>query len=65
MGHVVVEVDVLVGSTSCCQCSTGRSDFVITLMVLALSLNICLSVNEVAMKGIHILILFSSFVDAL
>ena len=53
-GHVVVEVDVLVGSTGCCQCSTGRSDFATTLMVLALSLNLCLSVNKVVMKGIHI-----------
>ena len=56
-GHVVVEVDVLVGSTGCCQCSTGRSDFATTLMVLALSLNLCLSVNKVVMKGIHIVIL--------
>ena len=53
-GRVVVEVDVLVESTGCCRCSTGRSRFRTTLMILALSLNLCLSVNEVVMKGIHI-----------
>ena len=43
-GRVVAEVDVLVGSTGCCQFSTGRSDLAMTLMDLALSLNVCLTV---------------------
>jgi hypothetical protein len=41
-GCVVAEVDVLVGSTGCCRFSTGRSDLATTLMLSALSLNVCL-----------------------
>ena len=42
-GRVVVEGDVLVGSTGCCRFSTGRSDLAMTLMDSVLSLNVCLT----------------------
>ena len=51
--------DESVGNISCCRISTGRSDFAMTQMVSALSLNICLIISKAVSGGNEVDSLFS------